>query len=450
LYVFVLIQEYVNKVTITHIILISIIFHVFVIAQPQFLQIWDESIFLEIMRDFLKGEDHVPYQLPGINFFQGTTTMIFGDNWFSWRIPSVIFGMMSLFIFYKIFREYTSEKNALLATTILSFDTIFFVHSSLFLRDVPLMFFGILSFYFYIKKRYYLAALSLGFAFLIKETAVFFFLLITINHLTINRNWNQNIHNLKKPLIFLSIASASFLIPLWVYDVVYQPIIYDPMIVTEKLPDGREGAISYPKVKLMESRGYSKQTPIGVVTNPIEHLGVFLSKGYLGSDAYKVKNWNTNITNFPHNWVLPISLPQNANSLGWINEKPFDDTYGGVLHIGKVFGIEWRGDPNQSLWIIGFWSTLGLITYGILKKRDKTTLFLISGIISMYVPYLLLQFTGRVMFPYYFILTVPFISLGVVLTMDKIKHDKLRFITKTVFLMTVFGWFAFFFPLKLF
>ncbi len=140
----------------------------------------------------------------------------------------------------------------------------------------------------------------------------------------------------------------------------------------------------------------------------------------------------------------------NANGLGWIEEKPFDDTYNGVLHIGKVFGIEWRGDPNQSLWIIGFWSTIALIIYGIFKKRDKTTLFLASGLISMYVPYLLLQFTGRVMFPYYFILTVPFISLGVVLVMDKIKPDRLRFAVKTAFLMIVFGWFTLFFPLKLF
>ena len=150
-----MIQEYVNKITITHIILTSLVLHAFVIAQPQFLQIWDESIFLEILRDFLKGEDHVPYQMPGINFFQGPATVIFGDNWFSWRVPSVIFGMLSLLVFYNVFREYTTEKNALLATAILSFDTIFFVHSSLFLRDVPLMFFGILSFYFYIKKKKY-------------------------------------------------------------------------------------------------------------------------------------------------------------------------------------------------------------------------------------------------------------------------------------------------------
>ncbi|MCV0431464.1 glycosyltransferase family 39 protein [Nitrosopumilus sp.] len=402
------------------------------------------------MRDFLKGEDHVPYQLPGINFFQGTTTTIFGDNWFSWRVPSVIFGMLSLLVFYKIFCEYTSERNALLAATILSFDTIFFVHSSLFLRDVPLMFFGILSFYFYIKKKYYFAAISLGFAFLIKETAIFFFFLIMINHLVINRKWDLKLHDIKKVLIFLSITSISFLIPLWGYDIIYQPIIYEPMIVTQELPDGREGAISYPKIKVMESRGYIKQIPVDVVTNPIEHLGVFLSKGYLSSEAYKTKNWDTVSTNFPHNWVLPIPLPQNANGLGVINEKTFDDTYNGILHIGKILRVEWRGDPNQALWIVGFWSTVGLITHGIIKKQEKTTLLLISGIISMYVPYLLLQFTGRVMFPYYFILTIPFISLGIVLTMDKIKHNKLRIITKIIFLIIVIGWFVVFFPLKLF
>ncbi|QDI89542.1 glycosyltransferase family 39 protein [Candidatus Nitrosopumilus sp. SW] len=444
-----MIQEYFNKITITHIILISLVLHAFVIAQPQFLQIWDESIFLEILRDFLKGEDHVPYQMPGINFFQGPTTLIFGDNWFSWRVPSVIFGMLSLLVFYNVFREYTTEKNALLATAILSFDTIFFVHSSLFLRDVPLMFFGVLSYYFYIKKKYYFAAITLGFAFLIKETAVFFFFLIIINHVVVNYKWNPKITDLRKIIVFLVLTSLTFLIPLWIYDIIYQPIIYDPMIVTQKLPDGREGALSYPKVKLMESRGYIQQTQIGKITNPIEHLGVFLSKGYVTSEAYKVKNWDTNLTNYPHNWILPIPLPENANGLGWVKEKPFEETHGGKLHVGKIFGIEWRGDPNQVLWIVGFWSTLGLIIYGVIKNREKTILFLSSGLISMYVPYLLLQFTGRIMFPYYFILTIPFISLGVIIAIDKIKNSKLRIGIKTLFFISVVGWFVFYFPIKI-
>lgn len=443
-----MIQEYVNKVTITHIILISLILHAFVIAQPQFLQIWDESIFIELMRDFLKGEDHVPYQLPGVNLFQGTATLIFGDNWFSWRVPSVIFGMLSLFVFYKVFCNYTNERNALLATTILSFDTIFFVHSTLFLRDIPLMFFGIFSFYLYIKKRYYLASLVLGFSFLIKETALFFLFLIMINHY-VSFPKKIRMTNLKKGIIFSSILISSFLIPLSVYDMIYQPIIYEPIVVTQELPDGREVPISYPKLKVMESRGYVKQTPVGVINNPVEHLNVFFSKGYLSSEAYKIKNWETNPTNYPYSWVLPIPLPENANSLGWVKEDLFDETYSGVLHVGKVFGIEWRGDPNQPLWIIGFWSSVGLVAYGIIKQRDKTTLFLASGIITMYVPYLILQFTGRVMFPYYFILTVPFLSFGVVLALDKIKNHTIRFVSKAVFLFIVIIWFVYFYPLKI-
>jgi len=133
--------QYLNRVSITHIILMSLVLHAFVIAQPQQFQMWDESIFLELVRNFLNGEDHTPYQLPGLYFFTGAAIAIFGDNWFSWRTPSVIFGLLSLLVFYKILCTFTSEKNALFATTILSFDTIFFVHSSLFLRDIPLMFF---------------------------------------------------------------------------------------------------------------------------------------------------------------------------------------------------------------------------------------------------------------------------------------------------------------------
>ena len=444
-----MLQEYVNKITITHVILISLILHVFVIAHPQFLQIWDESIFIELMRDFLKGEDHAPYQLPGLNLFQGSATVIFGDNWFSWRVPSVIFGMLSLLVFYKVFCHYTSERNALLATTLLSFDTIFFVHSTLFLRDVPLMFFGIFSFYLYLKKKYYLAAIVLGFAFFIKETAIFFFFLIIINHLINKQPGKLKQVNIKKSIIFLTILSSAFLIPLSIYDVIYQPIIYDPIIVTDELPDGREIPISYPKLKVMESRGYVNQVPVGVITNPIEHLRIFFSDGYLSSQAYKVKNWETTPTNFPHNWILPIPLPENANGLGWVKEDPFEETYSGVLHVGKEFGIEWRGDPNQSLWIIGFWGSIAVVIYGIIKQRNPTTLFIASGLISMYVPYLLLQFTGRVMFPYYFLLTVPFIAFGIVVAMDKIKYFKLRIFTKSIFLLFVIGWFVYFYPLKI-
>lgn len=440
--------EQISRITLTHVLLMSLVLHAFVIAQPQNFQMWDESIFLEIARDFMKGDDRTPYQLPGLNFFIGTAMYVFGDNWFSWRVPLVIFGMLTLIVFYKICCRFTSERNALLATTILSFDSIFFAHSTLLLRDMPLIFFGMLSFYIYLKKRYYLCALPLGFAFLIKETAVFFLILITIYHLGITKPWKGNIKNIKTVLIFLSITSASFLLPLWIYDVVYTPTIYEPMIPTEKLPDGREATMGYPKMRVMESRGHVLQQAVGEITNPIEHLRVFLSEGYVGSPAYNVKNWKTVHTNYPWSWVLPLPLPETGNSLGWVDEKIIDETYNGILHKGKIFGISWKGDPNLSLWVFGFWSSIAFVIYSI-KRRNLAALFVGGGIASMYIPHLLLSLTGRVMFPYYFLPTVPFISLGCILFLDLIKNQHVRIAAKTALLAGVVAWFVWFYPLQI-
>lgn len=437
-----------EKIRISHVILLSLILHAFVISQPQFLQIWDESIFLELTRDFLEGEDHTPHQLPGIKFFVGAAITIFGDNWFSWRVPSVIFGMLTLLVFFKIVTRFTSDKKALLATTILSFDTIFFVHSSLFLRDIPLLFFGLFSFYLYQRKSYYLAAIVIGFSLLIKEIGILFLILIVIYHIWTRRP-GFSIFSLRNTVIFLAIIGASFLVPLWIYDVIYTPIIYDPVIPTDVLPDGREVPISYPTVVLIESRGYELQEQVGNVTNPIEHLGVFFSEGYLSSQAYKVKNWETTHTNFPWSWVLPLPPPENANGLGWVSAKKFDDTQEGKPNRGKILGIEWRGDPNVPLWFFGFWSTIFVIGYELFRKEKNTPVFLLAGIVSMYVPYLILAITGRVMFPYYFILTVPFISLGSILALGCIKNQFIRNSSYLIFLAIVVSWFVLHYPLKI-
>ncbi len=427
----------------------SLVLHAFAISQPQFLQIWDESIFLEITRDFLEGEDHTPYQLPGIKFFVGAAISIFGDNWFSWRVPSVIFGMLTLLVFFKIISRLTSEKNAILATAILSFDTIFFVHSSLFLRDIPVMFFGLFSFYMYQRKSYYFAAVVLGFSLLIKETAVFFLILITIYRIGTNKPVTFSFHSVKKSILFLVIIGISFLLPLAIYDLIYTPIIYDPVIPTETLPDGREVPISYPTLVLIESRGYELQKPLGEINNPLEHLGLFLDDGYLSSQAYKIKNWNTTQSNFPWNWVLPLPPTETANSLGWIAPKKFDDTQEGKPNRGKILGIEWRGDPNVPLWFFGFWGTLFVVGYRFFKnEKTAVVIFLLAGIVSMYVPYLLLSVTGRVMFPYYFILTIPFVSLGSVLVIDTIKSAILRKLSYLIFFGVVVAWFVLNYPVK--
>ena len=172
-----------EKVTITHIILISLVLHAFVIPFPEDWLVFDESLFSWASRTLLEGEDRTPYQMPGLHVIGATSISLLGDDWFSLRVPVVIFGMLTLLVFYNICTHFTSRQNALLATTILSFDTIFFFHSQLFLRDVPMIFFGMMALYLYLKKRYYLAALCLGTGALIKETIFFFFVMITMYHI---------------------------------------------------------------------------------------------------------------------------------------------------------------------------------------------------------------------------------------------------------------------------
>ena len=166
-------SKHVNKISIIHIIGISFALHLAVINQPSF-QMLDELYFTNFTRWFMLGIDHTPYQLPGLAIIASPFFYVFGDNWFSWRFPIVVFGMVFLFFNYKVILHLSNKKIALLSTVVLSLSPIIFVHSTLMLRDIPIMALGFFSIYLYFKQKYYLTFLVLGLTALIKETAMFF------------------------------------------------------------------------------------------------------------------------------------------------------------------------------------------------------------------------------------------------------------------------------------
>ena len=457
-----------EKVTITHIILISLVLHAFVIPFPEDWLVFDESIFSWASRTLLEGEDRTPYQMPGLHVIGAASITLLGDDWFSLRVPVVIFGMLTLLVFYNICIHFTTKQNALLATTILSFDTIFFFHSQLFLRDVPMIFFGMMAFYLYLNKKYYLAAICLGTGALIKETILFFLIMIAIHRLSHQvygikeKLYSGNLFNTILPskktisttTMFVGIIAASFLIPLWIYDSVVTPNVYEPMIPVRQNADGTENAIPYPLILVHEQRGYSLQNQTGVITNPIEHLNVYFTKGLL-SGSYDANKRIVTQNYYPQNWVLPLPTDtengRGGVGMGWKNADPFDEVKNGWPHKGERMGVERIGYPNLALWPVAFWGSIAFVTVSIIKREDrKTALFVAAGIVSMYVPYLFIHiFNGRVMLPYYFILTVPIISLGVVLAADLIKQNKIRFGVKTGILALTVAWFVFYFPVKI-
>lgn len=414
------IYDYCDKIRISHVILISIILHAFVISQPPD-QIGDESIFLTIFRMLQTGVDHTPYQMPGLSFLLFPSVEIFGDYWFSWRVTSVIFGALFLFVLYQTTKKITTEKNALFVTILVSLDITIFVHSSLFLRDIPVMFFGTFAIYMYFAKKYYLTALLLGFTALIKESALFFLILIISHHIITTKPWKK--HNIKPAVFFILILSCSFLIPLWMYDVIVKPNIYDVRYNYYTTSD-------HPKL-------------IGQVTNPIEHLNAYLFGGYLVSDTLPVGN-----NHFLINTILPVSGPEPNLEIG--TESHTRRIYKEMYQITEIIETGWiLSYSNYPLWIISFWVTVPYVSFNIAKKQHmKQSAYVSLGIITMFTPYIFIAIF-RPTFAYYFIYTIPFIMLGIVLAFDSIKYRKIKLIVKSVLLVSAVILFVISFPLKI-
>lgn len=416
--------NFLDQIKISHVMFISIILHVIVISQPPE-QIGDESVFLTIFRMLQQGIDNTPYQLPGLSFLLFPAVELFGDYWFSWRITSLTFGMLFLFVFYHTIKKITTERNAILAVVIVSIDITIFVHSSLFLRDVPMLFFGTFAIYLFLNKKYYACAVVLGAAALIKETAIFFLLFLIAYQIITTKPW-KNIRNInyKQALIFGLILSGCFLIPLWIYDIIVEPKVYDQKY-------------SY------YVRGETNIKQIGVVTNPIEHIQQYLFNGYLSSGGSFYKNW------FLINTILPTEEPDNNIEV---------DTESRTLRIYKemykdttIIETSWvLGYSVYPFWIVAFWVTVSFMIFSIIRKRDlKQTAFVSLGVVSMFVPYIFVAM-NRSIHPYYFIYTIPFITIGVILALDAIKHDRIRIISKISLLIFASILFAVSYPLKLF
>ena len=430
-------KKYFDKISISHIILTSLSLHMLVIASTQIYSISDENIFLSMMRFFLVGEDHAPYQLPGLSLIVTPFVYLFGDSWFAWRLPIIGFNMVFLYFFYKVILRHTTKNNAVLISIIISFDTLIFVHSSLMVRDIPILALGFMSLYLFFNKKYYLMGLVLGTGAVIKETMAFFLIFIIAYYMIMNyRNIITKISSpkfLKTPLVVFCITGLSFLIPLGIYDNtidVYEYETYDTGGIMKQ----------YYEYSIGEK---NTELPIGTIKEPFSHLSVFLFKGYFSNASE-----DNSKDNF-FNSIVPFR--QQEEIFDATTEKfDFTNVEGNVLYVSKVYETYWGGyNAVNPIWFVGFYGTLGLIVLSIWKRNDqlKNTSFLVVGIATMFVPYLLISLI-RDTWTYYFIYSVPIISLGMILLTDKIKNNKLRQGIKISIVVCVMASFVYYFPIR--
>lgn len=120
-------------------------------------------------RDARRGLDPNTEHPPLAKLLMAGSMRLFGDNGWGWRVPSVLFGTLSIPLVYGIARSLGGGKGlALTATFLYAFDNMVFVHSRIGVLDIFLVFFLLAGVYCYLQGHPTLAGLAFVLASLCK------------------------------------------------------------------------------------------------------------------------------------------------------------------------------------------------------------------------------------------------------------------------------------------
>jgi dolichyl-phosphate-mannose-protein mannosyltransferase len=171
-----------------YLLVISAVLRFIWLDKPTGLLIFDETYYVNVARIILRLPQQpnvFPNAVPGIDsvnqehpllakLLVALSMSIIGDNGWGWRLPSVVFGLLSIFVLYLLLKKVSGNPiTALLGTFLFSFDTLVFVHSRIATLDIFVLGFMLLGFYWYFSGRMSLSALAMALATLCKVSGIY-------------------------------------------------------------------------------------------------------------------------------------------------------------------------------------------------------------------------------------------------------------------------------------
>jgi predicted membrane-bound dolichyl-phosphate-mannose-protein mannosyltransferase len=201
------------KKTLIVIIFLSIIIRALFLGIPNKTYA-DEGEYVVDARIIIKNGKDPNWQHPPLGkWIIASSIIIFGDNPIGWRIPSLIFAIVSIVVFYFICKELTGdEKVSLFATFLLSIDFMHIEMSKIGMLDMLFFAPTLAGFYFFSKKNpnYILAGILFGLGLSVKWTALLG-IAATLGYMILNKEFE-----LKKVLCLI-------IIPFLIYTVIFIP-----------------------------------------------------------------------------------------------------------------------------------------------------------------------------------------------------------------------------------
>ena len=396
------------EINIGHLLLILFALHLFALSFPSDTsngggRVFDEFFYVPTAQDLLHG---VPSNLehPFFGKVWGALGIsIFGDNFFGWRIFYALIGVASVWVMYELAKIFYSKEKALFAASMLGFESIFFVHTSLLLLDGPPILFGLLGFLAYFKGRQYLSALAFGLSILSKETGVFFLLALGLYHLWASRRSNSfNLRSWRKIVAFVAIVAIVVGIPLWTYDSAYLPY-------TSSLVSVQPVVVVNPAANLTITTTRTTTTHSGYVTNPIQNIQYYFTYQSSLVGCGQVNAWNC----YPWSWILPINVSPLQYFVSTVTVKTSLPN-GTVTSQIQYHPIDWQGIGNLVVWY-SIWLVVPVIGWKLLKRKEGEADVLAGCLIAAtYLPLFYISLVShRVEYAFYFVNTDPGLALGI-------------------------------------
>ncbi len=412
---------------------VSLILRVIWLDMPRGSLIFDEKYYVNVARILLwlphdpdvyvgapLGVDTVNREHPLLaKLIIALSIKVFGDNAWGWRIPSVVFGMASLLIFYLLMKRVSkSPRLALLASFLFSFDNLVFVHSRVATLDIFVLAFMLLGFYWYFQDRMDLSAFALALSTLSKIGGLYGFATVVAYHFL------HDVHEIEQPEKGRGKKPRKRELS-W-YEKLR--IAVRKVFTKEKFRWFERFLIVYALSSLIlmfvMSRvwaGYS---------NPIDHI-IYIYNYTLGL----TRPAPLGIESYPWQWLLnEVQIPYLKVD---IKELPS----------GRILGtmIAFMGAMNPLIIYLTL-PAMAYVAYKYCRKGGDFQAFTLAWFIFTYLPFYPLSVVGhRISYLFYFLNTVPSVCAAVAYTLMDRNPPK---VVLALYIIAVLAGFASLFPFK--
>jgi 4-amino-4-deoxy-L-arabinose transferase-like glycosyltransferase len=324
--------------------------------------------------------------------------LLFGDNGFGWRIPSVIASMIALLAVYGIVR--TTSRSAWLAVlvvSLVSLDNMTLVHGRIGTLDMLVLAPMLVAAWLALKRRWALAGLALGIGLLIKITAIYAVGAILLYFLlTDGRAWWKA---RRVPLLAL-LAPLGFL------------------VVTFSVAIGG--------LAVLDAR-YTR------FATPIEHISRIVTYG-ANLRAPATAGFCPKADSRPWDWLF------NECQITYLRRDVTVRVSQNV--VSRTATVDFRGAMNPLLVGAVPLAALFALWYA-WRTRSRLALWAVAWAAANYLPYVALAlFTDRIMYIYYALPLVPVMAIFVALLLVRARLP--RFVRWGYLAAYVVGFLAYF------